>query len=178
MKEFFKNKKNRRSILKLLLFIGTMVSMMGVTVLICSTSLVILNTQYRLFNIYTEISKLENQRIYNHNMATVSIGETKRNFQRKSDGADAEIPHLYAKRKKIENSNNLYVKFAARNGISVPMILIGFISVISLVALWTILLYQYNYVKLIKLECMICKFIMRVVILALLYPIVLLFSDY
>lgn len=176
LRNFFN--KNREDLLKLFLFIVTLVVMVGVTISICSSALIILNTQYRLFNIYTEIIELENQRTYNHDMAIASIGETRITFQEKSDAADAEIPHLYTERKKIENSNNLYVKFAARNGISVPMILIGFIPIISLVALWAILLYKYNYTKVIKWECMICKCIIRVLLLVLLLPMVILFSEH
>ena len=180
MRKKFSNflKENRRDLIKLLLFIGTMVSMIWVTISICSSSLFILNTQYRLCTIYTDIKDLENSRKYNHDMAIMSTGETRRSFQKKADEADSRIPTLYEKRKKIIESNNFYVALAAKNCISIPMIFIGFLPIISILIIWILLIYNYNYIKVIKFEYLICKSVTRAILLVLLLPIIILFLEY
>lgn len=155
-------RKNLRKIRKItcwcIFFVITLRIMLSVTWNAGKFSFTILKTQFQLVSIYDSIYNYEIDREdYERYAKTSGL----RVYQKSADECDKQIKKLAEKRKSIVNSDNSVIAFAAKNGVSIFVILLGASIITFLIAMWTLSFYQFKIRDLILCELKIAKFLIK-----------------
>lgn len=151
-------KRNLRKIRKItcwfIFCIITLVIMMKVTWNAGRFSLTILKTQFQLISIYDSIQHYEIDRDDYERYAKTSGLQV---YQKSAEKCDEQITKLAKKRKDIVNSDDSVIAFAAKNGVSIFIILLGVSIIALLIAMWVISFHHWRILNLIIYEMKIVR---------------------